>query len=220
MSEKAQTEDQNSPADGPPDPKDSTQGPGLTRAERIFVRISVLQTILAVVGMFTGAVALYAALNEADAVRKQQQASVWPHIRVSDMNFGVPGEERFQLTVSNRGIGPAQIRSVEATIDGAVQTSWYDIVKMTAEKEQFGISNAPVAGIVLAPNEDITAVSVEVPSASKKTVEAFRDLIRSGRANMKVCYCSVFDECWILDALASETSPIAACPLQNPESNI
>ncbi|WDI32869.1 hypothetical protein PUV54_06620 [Hyphococcus flavus] len=192
----------------------------MTRAERIFVRINIVQTILAVAGVFTGAVALYAALNESAAVRRQTESAVWPHIRVSDMNFGVPGEERFQLAVSNRGIGPARIKSVKVTVDGEVQTNWYDIVGMVAEEEQFGISNIPIVGMVLSPDEDITAVSVGVPFASKETTEAFRDLVRSGRANMQICYCSVFDECWNLDALTNVTAPVAACPEQNPESRI
>jgi hypothetical protein len=192
----------------------------LTRAERIFVRISVTQTVLAVVGIFTGAIALYAALNEADAVRKQQQAAVWPHIRVSDISFGRPGEEKFMLIVGNRGIGPARIKSVAVTVDGEPQTNWRDIVRMVAEEERFGISSGPVAGMVLAPNEDVTAISVEVPHASKKTTEAFRDLVRSRRAKMLVCYCSVFDECWNLDAPAGKTDAVAACPQQNPDSRI
>lgn len=49
------------------------------RMERLALRISVVQTALAVMGFFIGSIALYAALNEADAVRKQQQASVWPY---------------------------------------------------------------------------------------------------------------------------------------------
>ena len=54
----------------------------LTHAERIFVRVALLQTALAVIGIFTGAVALYAALTEADASRKQLQASVWPYVEL------------------------------------------------------------------------------------------------------------------------------------------
>ena len=197
-----------------------TETSELTRAERIFVRISILQTILAVAGMFTGAVALYAALSEADAVRKQQQASVWPYIGVTDANIGIEGQERFEIIVSNKGIGPARIRSVAAEIDGEEVTSWYDVVEGLAEGAEYGISNFPLSREVLASNESVRAMSIEVRYAPRKLVIAFRDLIRSGRANMTLCYCSVFDDCWSLDALNNTTVETDGCPEQNPESNI
>lgn len=192
----------------------------MTRAERIFVRISVLQTILAVAGLFTGAVALYAALNEADAVRKQQQAAVWPYVRIVDFNYGVEGEERFDLSVGNRGIGPARIQYASLTIDGEEQLSWYDVIDELADGENYGISNYTLANQVLSANEDVVAVSIDARFAPKSLVFAFRDLVRSGRANNRLCYCSVFDDCKMLDALASTTTEIGACPAQNPDSNI
>lgn len=48
----------------------------LTKSERTFVRIALLQTVLAVAGIVTGAIALYAGPTEADAARKQLEASV------------------------------------------------------------------------------------------------------------------------------------------------
>src|SRR5215510_1732392 len=90
----------------------------LTPAERIFVRISVMQTALAVIGIFTGAVALYATLNESDAVRKQLDASVWPHVETGSDLYTKEAVARheefhgsegplFRFTVLNSGIGPA-----------------------------------------------------------------------------------------------------------------
>lgn len=192
----------------------------LTRADRIALRISAIQTILAVTGFFVGVVALYAALNEADAVRKQQQASVWPHIRIVDMNYGIPGEERFEIIVSNKGIGPARIRQVSVTISGQEQTSWYEIVRKLPGGDDAKISNYRLADIVLAPNEDITAVSLQAPYASRETIFAFRELVQSGDAGMSICYCSVFEDCWNLDAYARRPVPVKQCPEQNPESLI
>ncbi|MBI1393280.1 MAG: hypothetical protein GC152_11125 [Alphaproteobacteria bacterium] len=192
----------------------------MTQAERIFVRISVLQTFLAVAGLFTGAVALWAAVNEADAVRKQQLATVWPYISVSPMNYGSPGEERFEIIVRNKGIGPARIKSVRLEVDGKEETSWYDLAAELSGGKQIGISNTPIANEVISPEEELTAVSFDVAYAPKEAVFGFRDLVRNGRANIFVCYCSVFDDCWRLDALNVETSPVDSCPPQNAASNI
>ncbi|MCA8890195.1 MAG: hypothetical protein KDA46_15270 [Parvularculaceae bacterium] len=192
----------------------SPAAPPMSRAERIFVRINILQAVLAIAGLFTGAVALYAALSEADAVRKQQQAAVWPHIRVVDLNVGRPGEERFDVIVGNRGIGPARIKSATLTVDGKRVKSWYEVIDTLADGAAYGISNYPIAGEVLAPGEDIVTVSVEAKYASVEIVKAFQDLVRAGRGNLQICYCSVFDECWRSDALSRKTTPVDACPEQ------
>jgi len=192
----------------------------LERTEQIALRISVAQTILATIGFLIGVVALYAALNEADAVRKQQQASVWPHIRIRDMNNGVTGQERFDVIVGNRGIGPAVVKYVSADIDGEEKLSWYDIVKPLVGEKRFGLSHESVIGAVIAPNEDITIVSVDAQYSSAELVTAFRDLVRSERANLIICYCSVFDDCRRVDAKANETVEVDQCPAPHPESQL
>lgn len=192
----------------------------LTRAERIFVRISVVQTVIAVIGFFVGAVALYAALNEADAVRKQQQASVWPHIRVMDINYGAPGEERFDIVVSNKGIGPARIEAVKVSIGGVEQTSWYEIIRSLPGGASAGISSYRLADATLSPEEDLVAVSVAAKYSSVELVNAFRDLVRGGEAAMSICYCSVFDDCWQIDAGERRPASVKVCPAQNPQSQI
>lgn len=212
--------EEDAPKTTPTSTATSDQASPMTRAERIFVRINVLQAVLAIAGLFTGAVALYAALSEADAVRKQQQAAVWPHIRVVDMNIGRPGEERFDVIVGNRGIGPARIKSATLTVDGKRVKSWYEVIDTLADGAEYGISNYPIAGEVLAPGEDIVTVSVEAKYASIDIVKAFHDLVRAGRGNLQICYCSVFDECWRSDALSRKTTPVDACPEQAVDESI
>ncbi len=194
--------------------------PELTRAERIFVRISILQTILAVAGMFTGGVALFAALNEADAVRKQQMAAVWPHIVIRDINYGIAGEERFEVVVGNRGIGPARIMSATALIDGEPIDSWADIVRPLAEDGNFRFSNVRVSGSVLSPAEDVIAFAVDAKYTSKQLVDAVQELTQSRRVNVVICYCSVFDDCFRLDGLAETTVAVDMCSAPKRRTSI
>ncbi|MEO1324887.1 MAG: hypothetical protein AAFV59_17995 [Pseudomonadota bacterium] len=55
---------------------------GIAQIEQTFLRLTFWQTILSLAGVFTGAVALYAALNESRAVRDQTAASVWPYVQI------------------------------------------------------------------------------------------------------------------------------------------
>lgn len=190
----------------------------LTRAERINLQISVTQTVLALAGIFIGSVALYAALNEADAVRKQLQASVWPHVSVSTMNYGVVGEERFEVLVGNQGIGPAVVESFKVSVDGEYQNSWFEVIGKIAGGRPFGISNAQLNGAVLPANEQVVASSMQVPYVSKELVDDFRELMLGDRSDWMLCYCSVFDECWLIEKNAQKPQPTDACPARDPES--
>ncbi len=89
--------------------------------ERTFLRLTFWQTILSLAGVFTGAVALYAALNESQAVRQQTAASVWPYVQLM-INDTDDGESAyFALSLDNVGVGPAKMRGVLLTLNGKPQ---------------------------------------------------------------------------------------------------
>ena len=52
-------------------PMDTQSESVLAHTERIFLRLTLLQTVLSVAGVFIAVVALYAALTESSAVRQQ-----------------------------------------------------------------------------------------------------------------------------------------------------
>ena len=85
------TDDQETPAaDAAPPPAD----PATAGTERAFVRLTFWQTVLSLVGVFIAIVALYAALTESEATRKQTSAAV-------NLGLGV----RMQATTLNFSIG-------------------------------------------------------------------------------------------------------------------
>ncbi len=220
MSDEVEIADKSDSKEPQPHSDNSDRVARLERTNTIALRISLAQTALAVVGFFVGLIALYAALNEADAVRKQQQASVWPHIRIRDLNFGQTGHERFDVIVGNRGIGPAIIKNVTAIIDDKPMYSWFDIVAAATGGNAGALSHEQIISAVIAPNEDITLVSLEAKYSSKEDVFAFRDLVRSERANLLICYCSVFDDCRRVDARANQTVEVNSCDAPNPKSQL
>lgn len=200
--------------------------PKLTHAERIFVRISVLQAVLAVVGIFTGSIALYAALNEADAVRKQQQASVWPRLVVatSTADFDAlaanpepaDGPSFFKFIFINSGIGPAQISAVRVAVDGIAQTNWSSVLEALTGRENIEFGQSTINGAVIRPGETYPALLIGRGEAAAVRGTLARPNGGGSRIIMDVCYCSVFDSCWLtgyglgLDFLKPE--PVKQCP--------
>lgn len=171
--------------------------PGLTPSERISIRIATTQTVLAVIGMVTGLIALYAALEQADANRKQLQAAVWPALQIGFNNFDRQKNTRvFRFVVSNVGNGPARIRSVEISVGGRPQKDWAGAMAAAAGLAEDEFLTSFLRGRVVRSGESIEALSLEEPAATK----LFTGLERAGEGHgvsWKMCYCSVFDDCWI-----------------------
>ncbi len=207
----------------PPKPAGKTD---LSRSDRIALRISVAQTALAVVGFLVGLIALYAALNEADAVRKQQQASVWPYLDLAVSNNNVIDNEFTTIAVANKGIGPARIRSVEVQFDDAPVSDWWALLGAVGggDGASILISNADINGKVLSAGDEVEMMRLDKTALPVKGGEArdysevlasLRGAISEGRIRMNICYCSVFDDCWVFDTKRyGEPETVAACPAQ------
>ena len=90
----------------------------LSGAERLFVRMTLWQTILSVVGIFIAVVALYAALKESAAVRQQTAAAVWPFVQLIIEDYDTGDEAAFAISFMNAGVGPAKVDSVVLELNG------------------------------------------------------------------------------------------------------
>ena len=192
-----------------PDPAPEPNEDRLTRMERTYVRLSFLQAVLAVAGLFTGAVALYAALTESEAVRKQAQASVWPYAQVlveSSVGAEVPA---FSLSLANSGVGPARFYETRVTLDGKTLTSWREVLA------HVGTPDAPYShgfstGRVLRAGEEVVLFS----TTDRDAVMALVDRSGAGGAEFLICYCSIYEDCWVRDGASplATPEPVEACP--------
>ncbi len=77
----------------------------VSRTEKLFVRVSVWQTVLSVAGVFIGVVALYGALTESEAGRKQTAATVWPYLQLEISDYANETGAGFSIAFSNAGTG-------------------------------------------------------------------------------------------------------------------
>jgi len=185
--------------------------PELSTAERIFIRISWLQTVLAVAGVFTGAVALYAALNESSAVRRQSEAAVWPYLQVSVEDHVDDQDALFRLSLTNAGMGPARVESMQLVLRGKSVRNWREFMV-----ELFGPDTVVPYGQntanyrVLRPGDRLDVFQVTAPEA----VKVLQSALDSDEVVLAICYCSIFDECFLMRSSDPRQAPVAvrACP--------
>ncbi len=208
--------------------KDGTRvDPRMTRSERLFMRLSVLQTVIAALGILTGGIALFAALNESDAVRKQQQAAVWPHVQFEEGVVNNRDDRTVSIKARNNGIGPARIKSIRVSAGGVERKSWREVVDAVYKTRDrpYAVSNLSIGNSVLAAGETVELFQLSstftdlVPSTretvDKATYRAMAAMINEayGRGDIgaEICYCSVFDACWRVTTRSVEPESIKAC---------
>ena len=199
----------------PADPGDAAVPTGIASIERTFLRLTFWQTLLSLAGVFTGAVALYAALNESEAVRKQTAAAVWPYVQfmINDRDDGESAV--FALSLDNVGVGPARMQSMLLTFDDEAVTSWERVTEpLLGDSARLGVDygKSSVSRRVLAPGESVVAFQTE----DRRLALAMQQAVYSGSAVLTYCYCSIFDECWQSssagDSRDKQSEAMDACP--------
>lgn len=195
------------PLDEPGENQTGDDGTPMTRAERIFVRLSILQTILAVAGIFTGVVALYAALSEADAVRKQQAASVLPVIVVARSHATGEAEGYFEWNAFNWGIGPGRVQTLRMRHDGETVRSWNDLL------ERIGMEGRRYEQSQLTGRTYTASNEADMVFRTTERDFAIAMLEASLSTEFELCYCSVFATCWMMPRTFTDApEQVEVCP--------
>ncbi|MEO0818129.1 MAG: hypothetical protein AAFX86_12605 [Pseudomonadota bacterium] len=166
-------------------------------------RINDYATILAVI---LSVVAIAVSLLEVSAMRAQQRASVWPYLSVSESFF----QNRFSLTIENKGVDPALVKTVDWRVDG-VPVNDLDrlILETVGEDLAFSYETYQVASAdndVLAVGEELTIFAVPVEPGTMAFLSAVRP-----RTSLEACYCSIHGDCWRVELRGGAAEPTQAC---------
>ena len=190
-------------------------GTAVTRAdlagsERAFVRLTVWQTALSLVGVFIAVVALYAALAESDAARKQTAAAVWPFVQLTVHDHLSEGHAEFRISLTNAGVGPARMRAMRVLLQGKPLRDWHHAMELVGETGTHRLGQSFVSRRVLIPGETINMVE----TTDRVLVEKFLGTLAQPGNSITYCYCSIFDACWVLDSEKDLQSPepVEQCP--------
>ena len=201
--------------EGPAEPQDdllqdTDSVPLLSGVERVFVRLTLWQTVLSVAGVFIAIVALYAALNESAAVRQQTAATVWPFVQLLIEDFDTEADAGFTISLSNAGVGPARMRELRLIIDGKPIRNWEHAVTVLDGKTTANVSRNWISDRVLRPDETVFIISTMDPDLARR----FQAALANPNTSVTYCYCSIFDDCWLADSQKDiqNPEPVDECP--------
>lgn len=196
-----------------PRARDEPSEPAHERAERKRARITELGSIVALATSFLAlSLSAYQArlMNEQTRLmQSQSRASVWPYVSIS-YSINDEGENRgYSWQVSNDGVGPARIETVTMTLDGKPVHHWRELFRALFGDADVPATYSQVYGRVLPPstNRETTIDALHLTDmAQAKAFFAAQD-----RIDMTICYCSVYDDCWIARKQNPDVQPAARC---------
>lgn len=143
------------------------------------------------VSVATMAVYIY----QAKIMQSQQLASVWPYIEwVTTFST----DDGVYLSVINKGVGPARVIKTHLFLDGKELTDPRQLLRIitNGKSDSLSIFGAGVDNRVIAPGEEVrlfhmTGKGIDITAM----IKSFK------RVHYTVCYCSIYDECWMSEGL-------------------
>ena len=167
----------------------------------IFSRAEVTSFIALIVSLSALGVSIYEAniMREQQLImQSQQKTSVFPHL-VQDLRYSFGDGGEFIYEIENKGIGPAKIKSATLTLNDKPVNSFVEIKneldKIFPEEADYGLSFSNPEGYFISPKEKLVAIKI-----TYKKFENSMNLMRNLSFEYDICYCSIFDECWKINA--------------------
>lgn len=186
---------------------------GLLNRALKYLPLLVLSNLLIAAPAFLISIAVaYFTFKQAEATEKMQIATVWPNIAYDTGNLSDDGEPRITLSVTNRGVGPAIVRGMEVSYQGKAYRDVHSLLRACCAKpeEPIALVLSSVNGEVIRAGDEINFAQVEPGGVSPTLFRRFDEARLELHA--RVCYCSVFDECWVEDSRSTIPLPVEICP--------
>jgi len=173
---------------------------------------------LALSAVFISAVSLGVAIDHGRTERQLVAANSWPFLR-NMLDNGYDAGKSVVMGMSNGGVGPAKVQSLEVFYDGRAASSNLDVLRKccglppgaSAGSKWLpkGFSYSIADNQVLRPGEENPVMQVWRKS-SPEMASRFADALL--KLSFRVCYCSVFDECFIGNLKDTRQQRVKACP--------
>lgn len=195
--------------------KDSerTRQDALDRVVRWLPVLAIGNLVVAVPAFLISIALVYFTFIQAEATDRMQEAETWPFVSYATSNYDAEGNPRIALGLTNNGVGPAQVRSVELRYRGEAVSSFRELLEKccAGDERNLGYGESSLAGEVLRPGQTIDFAFLIPQMAGEEVWQRFEQE-RFG-VEVDVCYCSVFDECRVFSTTQNSAKAVDACPV-------
>ena len=140
----------------------------------------------------------------------QARASVWPFIAMGYTYNSNTDMNGFVWHVDNNGVGPAKVETVTLSIDGKPMKRWTDVLaELGLHHRSLNVSTSSLSGDVIPPNLNRETTIEALRINDREVATLFKGAI--DRFKMDICYCSVYDECWVAHWQQTKVDSVHRC---------
>lgn len=164
-------------------------------------------------------VSLFVAISANRTQERMLAASVWPSMTFGSSNVSsVDGQPQISLDLLNRGTGPARLRWAELQFRGQPLADQRDLMRLCCggmpehdDDSGYPIVTSGIQGRVFGAEEWVSFFRMPLSRVPAATFDALDDTRHDIR--LRTCYCSVLDDCWVLDSDSKgDPEPVRQCP--------
>lgn len=184
------------------------------------------EKVLSLCAIFIALGATIVTYYQTELLKKHQEISVWPHLLLYQNGQARLDDQPmpFNLHLQNQGMGPALIKKISYFYQDIEVESFLDALKRLHQdaygtKSSWVYSDKDTFQVIL-PGKEILLLG----TTSKNVVD---DQLLKGfwtSARIEVCYCSLYEQCWLLQVNKDEQQrkavPLKTCDTKvlNPQS--
>jgi hypothetical protein len=192
-----------------------------------------LEYVSTFVAVIISVVSLWVAIESEQANRQMVAASSWPFLQVGSSNVDSTGRSTLLFSITDTGVGPAKVRPVEVFYKGRPYDTAVDLIRAcckpdfkktppsTPEPSDEAFITGGTAGTVIRAGESRAFITYGLGPHTAPVWHAL-DHARDRDITFRICYCSVFDECWRntltgrneLDPVRVDKCPVPPVPYQ------
>ncbi len=174
-----------------------------------------LEVTISVAALVTSAVSIFIAVRHGEVMEKLVEANSLPFLSLYSGNY-VDGRNVSHFTLRNDGVGPARVMSLRVSLNGRPVRSMGDLLAACCA------GRSPSTGLVTS-----NAYSRFIPARGESELFAYarppevdpeQSLWRAfdrarGQLKVEACYCSVFEDCYVMQPAAAEARRVKSCPV-------
>ena len=171
--------------------------------------------LVSVVSLWVGVRTEQANRKMVDANYRMVAAASWPFLQLDSGNGNEDGRPTIALTLQNAGVGPAKIKTFELFWKGKAYPNAKVLLEAcctSQQKKSWAVSTAPSKDFVLRAGDSRRLLGFPLTADNVEMWKAF-DRVRFSELSYRVCYCSVFDECWVTHLTNLQAQPVKQCPV-------
>jgi hypothetical protein len=183
-----------------------------------------LELAIALAALVTSVTSIWLSLSQGDDMARLVQAQSWPYLEYESSNTGNGGAPEIDIMVRNAGVGPAKVESFSISYDGKPVRGWAALIAACCvppetPREKIDLPaltdnrmiSSKLIQRVLRASDTVTLLHLPKTEANAPLWTRLDDA--RFKLVFSVCYCSVFDECWISDLRSTTQQRVKTCPV-------